>query len=90
MFGYRDVGGVKFESGIKCEIEDMVLYNSYKQTLISLADEIGATIDIVCYFEENGMKTYIDIPGTNVSLISRNYVHLQRRTDVYLRGRIEI
>ncbi len=90
MAGYRDVGGVKFESGIKCEIDDMVLYNSYKKTISSLANEIGATIDIICCFEENGMRTYIDIPGTNVSLNERNYVHLQRRTAVYLRGRIEI
>jgi hypothetical protein len=68
----------------------MVLYNSYKQTISSLADEIGATIDIVSYFEEKGMKTYIDIPGTNVSLNLRNYVHLEKRTNVYLKGRIEI
>lgn len=90
MAGYRDVGGVKFESGIKCEVDDMVLYNSYKQTISSLASEIGATIDIICCFEENGKRTYIDIPGTNISLNERNYVHLQRRTAVYLRGKIEI
>ena len=90
MFGYRDVGGVKIESGISCEIRDMVLYNSYKQTITALANEIGATIDIICCFEENGMRTYIDIPGTNFSLNSRNYVHLEKRTNVYLKGRIEI